>query len=439
MREAAVQIVNRLQKAGFDALWVGGCVRDELIGRTPHDYDIATSAVPDEIECLFARTIPVGRQFGVMIVFEAGHSIHVATFRADSNYEDGRHPDQVRFCDAETDAQRRDFTINGLFFDPVKKIVHDWVGGRRDLLARIIRTIGPPEERFREDHLRLLRAVRFAAELDFEVENGTLEVIRNNADLIQNVSAERIREELVRLFAPPHASRGLVLLKDSGLLRSILPELEACTNCDQSPEFHPEGNVYNHLVRMLEFLPRDASTTLVWSALLHDVGKPATASRDRSGSIHFYGHEKEGAEIAIKILNRFKFSRRQSEDILECVRNHMHFKDVPNMRRATVRRLLLRPTFPLELELHRLDCLGSHGRLDTYHSLRREAEALAEQPQWITPWITGRDLIELGMKPGPQMGRLLKAIRTRQLQGDFKDRTEAKHYAAQAVQTVVFH
>src|SRR5438034_1068845 len=405
LRATAMEIVRRLQKAGFSAFWVGGCVRDSLLGRQPGDYDIATSALPDQIEDLFTRTIPVGRKFGVIVVLQDERQFQVATFRAEADYRDGRRPERVTFGDAMADARRRDFTANGLFFDPVRKKLHDWVGGRADLRAKLIRTIGSPEERFAEDHLRLLRAVRFAAQLDFVIEAQTLSALRQNARNIVEVSAERTREELLKLFRPPHAARGLHLLRESGLLREILPEIAATVECEQSPEFHPEGSVFNHLIRILEHLPAEASPSLIWAALLHDIGKPATASRDpHTGQIHFYGHENVGAEIARRLLERLRFPRKLIEEIVVCVQSHMQFKDVLRMRKSTLRRMLLRPTFALELELHRLDCLGSHGRLDHYEFLVEQAVQLERQPAIRPPLLSGKDLLALGMKPAPARG-----------------------------------
>jgi poly(A) polymerase len=398
-----------------------------LLGQTPQDYDIATAAQPDQIEALFRRTVPVGRQFGVVLVLEGDHSFQVATFRAEADYLDGRRPSRVSFTNAKADALRRDFTVNGLFYDPVRHRLHDWVGGRADLRARRLRTIGDPHERFAEDRLRLLRAVRFAAQLDFTIESATLRAVQDRAATLRSVSAERIREELVKLFKAPHAARGLELLLESGLLEQVLPEIAATVRCDQSPDYHPEGTVFEHLVEMFRHLPADAPPPLPWAVLLHDVAKPATATRDpATGEIHFYGHEKVGADMARAILRRLRFPRRQMEEVVTCVRLHMQFKDVTQMRKATLRRLLLRPTFPLELELHRLDCLGSHGRLDHYEFLKEQAAALARQPALRPPLLTGRDLIELGMKPGPAMGALLAELREKQLQDELTSRRAAR-------------
>ena len=462
----AREIAAKLQRAGFAAFWVGGCVRDFLLGREPQDFDIATNAKPEQVEKLFQRTIPVGKKFGVILVVENKQQFEVATFRAEAEYRDGRRPGKVIFANAEADASRRDFTINGLFYDPLTEKIHDWVGGERDLQAKIIRTIGRPEERFGEDHLRMLRAVRFAAQLDFEIEPKTLAAIQALAPKIKLISAERVRDELIKLFAPPGvgvpsslvgqasslptpgrlpacptncpgkvpalpgAARGLVLLRESGLLEPILPELTATITCEQSPDFHPEGSVFNHIRLMLEKMPAGASESLPWAVILHDIAKPVTAEKDpATGAIHFYGHEKIGADMAEEILQRLRFPRKQTEEIVTCVRNHMQFKDVKQMRKATLRRLLLRETFPLELELHRLDCLGSFGGLEHYDFLVEQAEELKKRPAIRPPLVTGDDLIRLGMKPGKEIGAVLAEIREKQLADELKTPDEAAEWA----------
>jgi poly(A) polymerase len=432
LRQTATALVQRLHKAGFAAFWVGGCVRDFLLGREPGDYDIATSALPEQVEKLFKRTIAVGRKFGVVVVIERGLQFQVATFRAEADYQDGRHPERVSFGDARADALRRDFTVNGLFYDPVAEKLHDWVGGETDLRARLIRTIGSPAERFAEDHLRLLRAVRFAAQLGFDIEPETFAAIKSHAPKIRLISAERIRDELIKLFSPPHASDGLALLRQSGLLSEVLPEIAATITCEQSPDYHPEGSVFNHLLLMLKHLPPDAPVSLPWAVLLHDVAKPLTASPDPdTGSIHFYGHERVGAEMAENILERLRFPRKQIDAIVKAVRCHMQFKDARQMRKSTLRRLLMRPTFPLELELHRLDCAGSHGRMDVYEFLIHQAAELEKQPQIIPPLLSGEDLIGLGIKPGPQLGALLKELREKQLQDELKTPAQALAWVQQ--------
>jgi len=444
-RELATDIIRRLQQAGFAAFWVGGCVRDFLLGREPEDFDIATNALPEQIEKIFPRTIPVGRKFGVMIVLEDGHQFQVATFRAESDYRDGRRPEQVSFGDARADALRRDFTINGLFYDPIASKSHDWVGGETDLRAGIVRTIGAPEERFAEDHLRMLRAVRFAARLGFEIEPKTFSAIQAHTPKIKIISAERIRDELNKLFAPPFgvppsgssplrppgppeggtpnapASRGLELLRVTGLLEQILPELAATVTCEQSPDFHPEGSVFTHLRLMLDKMPTDADSLLPWTVLMHDIAKPLTASHDpENGSVHFYEHEKIGADMAVQILERLRFPRKQIEQVADTVRHHMQFKDTLKMRKSTLRRMLMRETFPLELQLHRLDCLGSHGRLDVYDFLVAQSAELSKRPEICPPLLTGDELIELGVKPSPSMGALLDELREKQLADELK-------------------
>jgi len=438
IEKTAREIVQRLHGAGFRAFWVGGCVRDFLLGRVPQDYDIATNARPEEMEKLFPHTIPVGRQFGVLVVVVQGWQFQLATFRAEADYRDGRRPESVVFAEAEADAARRDFTINGLFYDPLAEELHDWVGGKADLAARVIRTIGAPEERFAEDHLRLLRAVRFAAQLNFEMEPATFAAIRLLAPKITVVSAERIREELVKLFQPPHAARGLVLLRDSGLLERVLPELAATVTCAQSPDYHPEGSVFEHIRLMLDQLPVPCQESLPWSVLLHDIAKPITAATDAAtGSIHFYGHERVGAEMAQAILERLRFPNKQISEIVECVRHHMQFKDVKQMRRATRRRMLLRETFPLELQLHRLDCLGSHGSLEHYEYMLAEAAELARLPALIPPLLNGHDLIALGVRPGAELGRLLHELRDQQLQGDVATPEEAREWVVKSLKSQV--
>ena len=335
LKAGALGLTKRLVKAGFEAYWVGGCVRDARLGQAPSDYDIATDATPDEIERLFHKTIPVGKQFGVMMVLEDGHEYQVATFRAEGGYTDGRRPGSVRFTNAREDALRRDFTINGVFYDPLADETHDWVGGRADLEARCIRTIGDPAKRFGEDRLRLLRAVRFAAQLGFEIEPGTFAAVQQNAAAIGEVSAERIRDELLKLFRPPHAACGLDLLHESRLLPEVLPELAATIGCEQLPEYHPEGDVFTHIRLMLSQLPADGDTTLIWSVLMHDIAKPATFTREAEGRIRFLGHEKVGALMTLEIMNRLRFPKAESAAVRTCVRHHMQLKAAQQLRPAT--------------------------------------------------------------------------------------------------------
>ena len=432
LKAGALGLARRLAKAGFQAFWVGGCVRDARLGQAPTDYDIATDATPDEIEHLFRKTIPVGKQFGVIMVLEAGHEYQVATFRAEGDYADGRRPGSVRFTDAREDTLRRDFTINGLFYDPLADELHDWVGGQADLEARRIRTIGDPAERFGEDRLRLLRAVRFAVQLGFEIEPATFAVVQQHAAAIREVSAERIRDELLKLFRLPHAAHGLDLLHESRLLPEVLPELAATIGCEQPPEYHPEGDVFTHIRLMLSHLPADAGTTLIWSVLMHDIAKPATLSRD-GGRIRFLGHEKVGATMALEIMNRLRFPKAESVAVKTCVRHHMQLKDAQQMRPATLRKLFLRPTFPVELALHRLDSLASSGKLDNFEFLEAKLGEFQDQPELQKPLVDGGDLIALGQVPGAELGRLLSDIRDRQLAGELTTREKALAWAREVL------
>ena len=432
LKAGALGLARCLAKAGFQAFWVGGCVRDARLGQAPTDYDIATDATPDEIEHLFRKTIPVGKQFGVIMVLEAGHEYQVATFRAEGDYADGRRPGSVRFTDAREDALRRDFTINGLFYDPLADELHDWVGGQADLEARRIRTIGDPAERFGEDRLRLLRAVRFAVQLGFEIEPATFAVVQQHAAAIREVSAERIRDELLKLFRLPHAAHGLDLLHESRLLPEVLPELAATIGCEQPPEYHPEGDVFTHIRLMLSHLPADAGTTLIWSVLMHDIAKPATLRRD-GGRIRFLGHEKVGATMALEIMNRLRFPKAESTAVKTCVRHHMQLKDAQQMRPATLRKLFLRPTFPVELALHRLDSLASSGKLDNFEFLEAKLGEFQDQPELQKPLVDGGDLIALGQLPGAELGRLLSDIRDRQLAGELTTREKALAWAREVL------
>jgi poly(A) polymerase len=426
MSEAAARlIVERLRARGFEALYAGGCVRDQLLGLTPHDYDVATNARPEQVEALFPRTVPVGVQFGVIIVLEQGAEIQVATFRGDGTYHDGRHPESVRFTDAEGDSRRRDFTVNGLFFDPIEERILDFVEGRRDLELRLLRAIGDPSERFAEDKLRLLRAVRFATTLGFEIDPDTWREILVWSPEIHAVSAERIRDELVKILLSPNRLRGFDLLDKSGLLRQVLPEMDALKGCDQPPEFHPEGDVFVHTRLMLSMLAPDASLPLVLSVLFHDIGKPATRAVDETGRIRFNGHEGVSAGMTLRLLQRLRFRNEVIDAVIPAVRLHMSFKDVPNMRVATLKRMMARPTFEEELELHRVDCLASHGMLDNHAMLIAKREEFGREPLIPEPLITGHDLIALGMKPGPEFAEVLMSVQTRQMEGTLNTRDEA--------------
>jgi len=404
-----------------------------LLGITPHDYDVATDARPEQVEALFPRTVPVGAQFGVILVLENGNEIQVATFRGDGAYLDGRHPESVHFSDAEADARRRDFTVNGLFYDPVEQKVLDFVGGQEDLRNGILSAIGTPSERFAEDKLRLLRAVRFASTFGFSIAPETWASLVESTRQIHAVSAERIREELVKILLSPNRLRGFDLLDQSGLLREILPEIEALKGCDQPPEFHPEGDVFIHTRLMLSLLAPETPLSLILAVLLHDIGKPATCLVDENGRIRFNGHEGVGAEMSRAMLQRLRFPNEVIDKVIPSVRLHMSFKDVPNMRVATLKRMMARPTFDEELELHRVDCLGSHGMLDNHSLLITKREEFSNEPLIPPPLITGHDLIALGLKPGKRFAEILKTIQNLQLEGSVNSREEALVYISKIV------
>jgi poly(A) polymerase len=425
LAESARGIVQRLQEAAFIAYYAGGCVRDRLMGVEPHDYDVATSAHPEQVQNLFRRTVAVGAHFGVIVVLEGGHEFQVATFRNDGQYLDGRHPQSVSFATPEEDATRRDFTINGLFFDPIADRLIDCVGGQQDLARKLLRAIGNPYDRFREDRLRLLRAVRFGTTLGFDLDGATWRAVCENARHIDEVSAERIREELVKIFTSPRRVRGFDLLDESGLLAAILPEVEALKGCEQPPQFHPEGDVFVHTRIMLGLLPARVSVPLVFSVLLHDIGKPATFEVDVDGRIRFSGHDKLGAEMTEGIMSRLRFSRAEVDATVEAVANHMVFKDVQQMRVARLKRFLARPYIADELELHRVDCTSSHGMLDNYEYLNAKRTEFASEPLIPPPLVTGRDLIALGLVPSPRFSEILEAVQSRQLEGTLTTREEA--------------
>ena len=425
MERTARAMVARLREHGHIAYFAGGSVRDLVRGQTPKDIDIATDAKPEVVQKIFPRTHAVGAHFGVIVALENGFQFEVATFRSDEAYIDGRHPVAVHFSSPEEDAKRRDFTINGMFYDPVAEEVIDFVGGRADLEAKLIRAIGEAAQRFAEDRLRMLRAVRFATVLGFEIDPSTWSALIANASAINEISAERIREELVRTFLSPNRVRGWDLLDSSGLLRAILPEIEPMKGCAQPEQFHPEGDVFEHTRIMLGLLPESVSVPLVFSVLLHDVAKPVTSSVDETGRIRFNAHDRIGAEMTEKIMERLRFSRAEIEATVEMVRQHMVFKDVPKMRVAKLKRFMARPTFVEELELHRVDCASSHGMLDNYEFLKQKREEFANEPIIPPPLVRGEDLIALGLKPGPKFGEILEAVETRQLEGELTSHEEA--------------
>ncbi len=425
LESIAQSIVRRLRGAGFVALYAGGCVRDQLLGHVPHDYDIATDARPEQVRPLFPHTYAVGAHFGVVVVHESGHDFQVATFRSDHAYVDGRRPEGVTFSTPQMDAERRDFTMNGLFLDPLTGEVLDYVNGRRDLEAHIVRAIGDPVARFREDRLRLLRAVRFTAVLGFEIEPATWAAVKEHAADIHDVSAERIREELVKIFLHRSRVHGFDLLVESGLMQHVLPEIIALRGCEQPPQFHPEGDVFVHTRAMLGLLPERVSVPLVFSVLFHDIGKPGTFAVDETGRIRFNGHDKLGAEMTEQIMTRLRFSRAEIDATVEAVANHMVFKDVQDMRVAKLKRFMARSGFDDEMELHRVDCVSSHGMVDNYDFVKRKREEFAAEPLIPPPLITGEDLKKLGMRPGPKFKEILGAVATRQLEGTLRTREEA--------------
>ncbi len=434
--DAARRVVETLQRHVHDAVWAGGCVRDRLMGRPPKDYDVATSARPDEIEKLFPRTRSVGRSFGVILVLEDQLAIEVATFRRDLGYADGRRPTAVEFTTDREDAARRDFTINGLFYDPIRDQVRDYIGGRDDIERRTVRAIGRPESRFQEDYLRMIRAVRFAATLNFTIHPDTFAALQQNAAHITAIAPERIQQELTRILTEaPRAGDALRLLDDAGLLREILPEIHAMKGVEQSPEYHPEGDVFEHTILILNQMPPSPPPALAYAAMLHDVGKPVTQKvlndTDGKARITFYEHDRIGAEIAGSILRRLRFSNDFVETVSTCIRNHMRFMDVPEMREATLRKMVGAPAFPLELELHRLDCVASHGKLDHYHFLLDFSARLQSRPALPSPFLDGHDLMAMGIPSGPQIGKLLKQVYDAQLEGRFTDRSAALEWARQ--------
>ncbi|HNV86094.1 MAG TPA: CCA tRNA nucleotidyltransferase [Candidatus Omnitrophota bacterium] len=426
-KEIALSIVKTLRAKSFQAYFAGGCVRDRLLGREPYDYDVATDASPDQIEKLFPDVIPVGKQFGVILAILEGMQFEIATFRTEGAYRDGRRPEWVKPGTPEEDASRRDFTINGLFYDPLENRSVDYVGGEEDLKKKVVRTIGDPNARFEEDKLRLLRAVRFAANLNFTVDPDTWRVLQERAPEIKVVSAERIREELIKIFTRPNAGRGLDLLSESGLLKEILPEVEALKGCHQDPEFHPEGDVFIHTKMLMDRLEAP-SLVLAFSALLHDVGKPPAFS-ETDGEIHFYYHERLGGEISRNILTRLRFSNREIDSISGAVENHMRFMHVKEMRKGKLKMLIGRETFFDELELHRIDCEASHGMLDNYEFLKAKIQEYREEELKPKPLINGDDLISMGCRPGPNMGKLLTEMYELQLDGALKDKDAALAWA----------
>ena len=430
-RELANSICEALQRNGHQALLVGGCVRDELLGREPADYDVTTDATPEQVMALFPDGIAVGAQFGVILVPRDGLKVEVATFRSDVGYSDGRHPDRVEYSKTPMeDVRRRDFTINGLLMRHDSGEILDFVDGRRDLESGVIRAIGEPERRFAEDKLRMMRAVRFAARFGFEVEAATFSAIRRHAREITAVSGERLRDELTKLLTEGAARTGFQLLDQTWLLPILLPEIAAMKGVAQPPQYHPEGDVWIHTLLMLEGLPAGTSPTLAWGVLLHDVGKPPTFRpvSETGDRIRFDGHVEVGERMAEEICRRLRFSNDETEQIVALIANHMKFKDVEGMRKATLKRFVRLPGFEEHMALHRLDCLSSHRHLEAYDFVRRFlVDTPAEQ---VRParLLTGQHLIELGYKPGPAFSEVLAALEDAQLEGQVGSKEDAERF-----------
>ena len=453
LKDHAISIVRTLRERGHQAYLVGGCVRDMVLGHEPADYDVTTDATPDQVMRIFPETYAVGAQFGVVLVppgspdarelrpavdatsVPTDHSkadvVEVATFRSDIGYSDGRHPDRVQFStDPREDVDRRDFTINGLLLDPIKGEILDFVGGQQDLKAGIIRTIGSPEQRFEEDKLRMLRAVRFAARFEYTIDPATFAAMQKLAGNIHQVSRERVRDELSKMLIEGHARRAFLLLDESGLLQQVLPEISAMKGVEQPPQFHPEGDVFVHTLLLLEKLPRPSPMTLAWGALLHDVGKPATFRvADR---IRFDGHVEVGVKMAEQICRRFRFSNHDTEQILALVKNHMRFGDVQRMKESTLKKFMRLPQFEEHLELHRLDCQSSHGDLTSYEFTREKLVSTPEASMRPAPLVTGNDLINAGYVPGPRFKEILAAVEDSQLEGQLQNKEQALAFVRQS-------
>jgi poly(A) polymerase len=448
-------IVQTLRQRGYQAFLVGGCVRDLLLGREPKDYDVATNATPEQVMTIFPETYAVGAQFGVVLVPMAeplaerdvasnvstqnsdrvdlgasthAHAVEVATFRSDIGYSDGRHPDEVRFSqDPREDMARRDFTINGMLLDPVRGEVLDFVGGRKDLEAKIVRAIGDPERRFAEDKLRMLRAVRFAARFEYAIEPGTFAAIQKLAGEISAVSRERVRDELTRMLTEGHARRAFLLLDESGLLREVLPEISAMKGVQQPPQFHPEGDVFVHTLLLLDNLPDPCPPALAWGALLHDVGKPPTF-RVAPDRIRFDGHVEVGVKMAEEICKRLRFSGDDVEQVLALVDHHMRFGQATRMNESTLKKFLRMPRFDQHLALHRADSLASHGKLSTYEFVKEKLAAIPPEKMRPVPLVSGDDLIAAGHVPGPKFREILEAVEDAQLEGRLGSKESALEF-----------
>ncbi|MDR0306426.1 MAG: CCA tRNA nucleotidyltransferase [Chitinispirillales bacterium] len=429
---AAVHIVKTLISRGFEAFFAGGWVRDFVMNSSQKsDIDIATNATPEAIRQIFGQTIGVGEQFGVMIVVESGIPFEVATFRSDIGIKDGRHPEQVVFTDAKNDALRRDFTINGMFYNPFTEEIIDYTEGQRDIREKVIRAIGDPNQRFSEDYLRMLRAIRFAARFGYEIEEQTFSAVKNNNTHIKEISVERIFTEMSKMLIQKNPGLSIELLHESGLLAQILPEVENLRGIEQPPQFHPEGDVFTHTVKALSLLPAKPSPALAWAALLHDIGKPPTMTV--SDRIRFNNHHRAGAQMAEIILKRLKAPNALTDAVSGMVDNHMNFMNVSKMRLSTLKKFLSRPTILDELELHYADCLASHGDLENYYFLKARLGELKVDEIKPKALISGKDLIELGLKPGPVFGKILNDVYDLQLEDKITTREEAVEEAKKLI------
>ncbi len=425
-RQAALDLARMLKEAGHIALFAGGCVRDRLLDQTPKDYDIATSARPDQVSALLPNTNEIGAHFGVILARHGGHHVEIATFRTDGSYRDSRWPEAITFATPEEDASRRDFTINGLFENPETGEIIDYVGGLADLRAGVLRAIGDPARRFGEDALRLLRAVRFSMRLGFGIEPATRAALATHARLLARISPERVRDEFSGILGTSRRAEGLDLLVESGLIRHIVPEVLPMIGCEQPPQWHPEGDVYTHTQIMLEMLAPDAPLTLCLAVLLHDVGKPPTQTWDeKAGRLRFNGHDALGAEMAEAILRRLRYPNQVIGTVSAMVARHMRFMAVQQMRTARLKRFMSEPFFDQEMELHRLDCASSNGLMDNYTYVQEKAAEFAAEPLIPAPLVNGGDLIALGLRPGPRFKELLDAIQVEQLEGRVKERGAA--------------
>jgi poly(A) polymerase len=425
-------VVEKLQKAGFESYFAGGCVRDLVMGRKAADFDVATSALPDEVREIFSRTVEVGEAFNVIIVLSDDEkdpiAVEVATFRKDVGIKDGRHPERVERATVKEDVERRDFTINGMLYDPIREELLDWVGGQDDLKRGLIRSIGKPTERIDEDYLRMLRAVRFSARFQFEIDAELKVAIQEKAAQIKKISAERIFDELTRMLTSSHADEAFENLADLGLLQEILPEALPMKGCEQPPEYHPEGDVWVHTMLLLKQLNTNSPRELAWGCLLHDIAKPPTFSHEPGDRIRFNGHAQLGAEMSEKILKRFKAPRRFTEVVCELVNDHLRFADVKKMKASTLKRFLRNPNFHLHLEMHRIDCLASHQNLEIYKFCESQLKSLAEEDLRPQPLLRGQDLIDMGFEPGPLFKEILQRVETEQLEGRLSSSDEAKNF-----------